>query len=100
MIVETEFAPDGVTLVRTVNIEPDGTGTVTFYDPDGSVASTVALTGVEVPPTFPPLDDTGALATLLAVNGVITVQEAANIEHVPVAHIEHEALAWEAASNP
>jgi len=99
MIVETEFASDGVTLVRTVNIEPDGTGTVTFYDSDGSVASTVVLTGVEIPPPFPPLDSTGALATLLAVIGTITVQEAANIEHVPVEHIEHEARSWAVASD-
>lgn len=100
MIVETAYAPDGVTLAYTLDVEPDGTGVLTRYNPDGTVASTEASVGLTPIPAFPPLDDAGALATLLAINGVITVQEAANIEHVPVEHIQHEALAWEAASNP
>jgi hypothetical protein len=48
---------------------------------------------------FPPLSGAGALATLLAVIGTITVQEAANVERVPIEHIEHEALAWAVAAS-
>jgi hypothetical protein len=94
MIVETSYASDGVTLAYTLDVESDGTGVLTRYNSDGTVASTETLSGLEPIPPFPPLDDTGALATLLAVIGVITVQEAANVEHVPPEHIQHEALAW------
>lgn len=99
MLVSVDYGPDGVTLLRRVEDYGDGTGQITLYNPDGTVASTEALTGLTLLPAFPPLDDTGALATLLAVIGTITVQEAANIEHVPVEHIEHEARSWAVASD-
>jgi hypothetical protein len=98
MIVETAYGPDGVTLAYTLDVQPDGIGTLTRYNSDGTVASIEAMSGLQTTPTFPPLDDAGALATLLAVNGLISVQEAANIEHVPIEHIQHEALAWSAAA--
>ena len=49
-------------------------------------------------PPFPPLDDTGALATLLVVEGVLGLEDAANALHEEPAHLEHEALAWGVAA--
>lgn len=45
-----------------------------------------------------PLDSVGALATLLAVTGTLTVQDAANAVHLTPDDLEHEALAWGAAA--
>lgn len=45
-------------------------------------------------PIFPPLDSTGALATLLVVVGTLNLEDAANAIHEEPAHLEHEALAW------
>ena len=45
-------------------------------------------------PPFPPLDPTGALATLLVVEGVVSLQDAANALHEEPAHLEPEAQAW------
>ncbi len=47
-----------------------------------------------VQPPFPPLDATGALATLLVVEGVLPLQDAANAIHEEPEHLEHEAQAW------
>lgn len=44
-----------------------------------------------------PLDPTGALATLLAVTEVVSVQDAANAVRLSVAELEAEANAWAAA---
>lgn len=46
------------------------------------------------PPQWPALDAVGALATLLAVDEVITVADAANAIHEEPAHLEAEAMAW------
>lgn len=46
-----------------------------------------------------PLDTTGSLATLLAVNGIISVQDAANAVGLTPTDLENEALAWGVASN-
>ena len=47
-----------------------------------------------VQPPYEPLDATGALATLLVVEGVLPLQDAANAIHEEPAHLEHEAQAW------
>jgi hypothetical protein len=47
-----------------------------------------------VQPPYEPLDATGALATLLVVEGVLSLQDAANALHEEPAHLEHEAQAW------
>lgn len=73
----------------------DGTGTRTTYAADGTVESTETVSGLPLPgPPFPPLDSTGALATLLVVEGVLDLQDAANALHEEPAHLEHEAHAW------
>jgi len=72
----------------------DGTFTVTNYAADGTVVGTETLTGLPVEPLYPPLDATGALATLLVVEGVLPLVDASNAIHEEPAHLEHEALAW------
>jgi hypothetical protein len=67
------------------------TGTLTVYV-DGQVSETV--TGLPVEPLYPPLDATGALATLLVVEGVLPLADAANAIHEEEAHLVHEAEAW------
>ena len=62
---------------------PDGT-TLTWETPD---------------PPRPPLDPTGALATLLAVTGAVTVGDAANAVGLTVDDLAAEAEAWWAAAN-
>lgn len=47
-----------------------------------------------VQPPYEPLDATGALATLLVVEGVLPLQDAANAIHEEPEHLEHEAQAW------
>ena len=71
----------------------DGTFTVTLYAADGTVLRIETLT-VPVEPAVPPLDTTGALATLLVVDGVLPLSDAANAIREEPAHLEHEALAW------
>ena len=71
----------------------DGTGTHTHYAADGSVTSTETVTGLE-PFIYPPLDATGALATLLVVEGVVPLQDAANAIGEEPAHLVAEAEAW------
>ena len=72
----------------------DGTGTRTTYAADGTVEATETVSGLPVIPPYPPLDGTGALATLLVVEGVLGLEDAANALHEEPAHLEHEALAW------
>ena len=66
-----------------------------FYtDPDGNQFEW------ETPdPPQAPLDATGALATLLAVEQVVSVQDAANAVGLTPAQLEAEAQAWWVASN-
>jgi hypothetical protein len=88
----------GVLVESTVD-HGDGTGTRTTYNADGTVASTETVTGLPpAGPPFPPLDATGALATLLVVEGVLLLSDAAAALHEEEAHLIHEAEAWEVAS--
>jgi len=47
-----------------------------------------------VPFTYPPLDPTGALATLLVVTGALTLHDAAAAIHEEENHLIAEAEAW------
>lgn len=87
------FTTEGVLVERTVD-HNDGTATRTIYDADGTVTSTETITGLPIVPPFPPLDATGALATLLVVDGVVALQDAANAIREEPAHLVHEAQAW------
>ena len=46
------------------------------------------------PQQFPPLNETGALATLLVVENVVPLADAANAIHEEPAHLVAEAEAW------
>jgi hypothetical protein len=72
----------------------DGTFTVTSYAPDGTVTSVETLTGLPIEPLFPPLDAIGSLATLLVVDGVVSLTDASNAIREAPAHLVHEAEAW------
>lgn len=52
-----------------------------------------AVVAAHVPPAFPPLDIVGRMATLSAVLHD-DAQDWSNATSIPVAHLEHEALAW------
>ena len=75
----------------------DGTGILTHYAAGGSVTSTEAVTGLD-PFTYPPLDATGALATLLVVTGALELADAANAIHEEPARLVAEAEAWSLAA--
>lgn len=94
--VATEFGPDGVTLVKTIDDNEDGTGTVTHYAADRSVTGTETVT-IVVPEQLP-LDHAGALAALLACLGVVPVDHAANAVGLTPVELEAEVLAWEVAA--
>ena len=49
------------------------------------------------PQQYPPLDPTGALATLLVVLNVVPLADAANAIHEEAAHLVAEAEAWSLA---
>lgn len=58
------------------------------------LAASVTISNHNGPPPYPPLDTTGALATLLVVEGVLPLADAANAIGEEPGHLEHEALAW------
>lgn len=77
------------------------TRTVTVYgfggfDPTKPNGNVIDSYTEEVPPS--PLDSTGALATLLAVEGVLSVQDAANAVGLIPEDLIAEAEAWAVAS--
>jgi hypothetical protein len=58
------------------------------------LAASVTVADHAGPPPYPPLDSTGALATLLVVEGVLPLVDAANAIREEQAHLVHEAEAW------
>lgn len=72
----------------------DGTFTVTNYASDGTVTSVETLTGIPIEPPNMPLDATGALATLLVVEGLLAITDAANAIRQPEQALIDEAVAW------
>jgi hypothetical protein len=86
-----KFADDGRTERRINN--GDGTGHLYVWDAAGNLITDQALTGLDIPP-YEPLDSTGALATLLVVEGVVTLTDASNAIHEEEAHLVAEAEAW------
>lgn len=94
-MTRSEYTFNGI-LTHVVIDYGDGTGEQTNYNPDGTISSVVALTGLEVF-VYPPLDATGALATLLVVTGQLKLEDAANAVREEPEHLVSEALAWDAA---
>ena len=71
----------------------DGTGTVERFDANGDLIQSETVTGIPVH-VPQPLDPTGALATLLVVDGVLALSDAAlAIQQTEQALID-EAEAW------
>jgi hypothetical protein len=66
------------------------------YDPTKTNNNIIEEYDVEIPQQ--PLDATGALATLLAVEQVVSVQDAANAVGLTEQDLVNEALAWGAAN--
>jgi hypothetical protein len=81
--------------VETINLDAG-----TFqYEINGVIVESRLLTIEERIQYGPqPLDATGALATLLAVESVLTVQDAANAVGLTSQDLVNEALAWGAAN--
>jgi hypothetical protein len=67
--------------------------TMHYTDPNG-----VTYTWETTDPPPAPLDPVGALATLLAVESVLTVEDAANAVGLTPTDLVNEAEAWAAAS--
>ena len=78
---------DGTTTVQNLDKTPIGTETWSDEDREWIAASTP-----------PPLDSVGALATLLAVTGTLTVEDAANTVGLTPADLVAEAQAWHVGS--
>jgi len=72
----------------------DGTGTHYQYDENGDETFSESLSGLPIAPLYPPLDPTGALATLLVVLNIVPIEDAANAIHEEPAHLIAEAEAW------
>jgi hypothetical protein len=89
----TILGPDGVTVVARIVDNGDGTGVIYNYDANGNIASQENLTDLPIF-TYPPLDAAGALATLLVVEGVVTLTDASNAIHEGEQHLIAEAEAW------
>ena len=69
------------------------------YDPTKPNNNIVEEQTIPDPPQAP-LDPAGALATLLAVTGTLTVDDAANAVGLTAADLVAEAQAWSVAEKP
>lgn len=87
------FDPYG-TLLERITDYGDGTGIKLVYDLDGTLLESEELTGLPIFPTYPSLDGTGALATLLVVEGALALSDAANAVDLEEEHLISEAEAW------
>jgi hypothetical protein len=98
MMNNDTFDADGNLLDRVTD-NGDGTGTHYVYDANGSVVLTEELTGLPIF-SWPSLDAAGALATLLVVEGVLTIEDAANAVGTVPDNLIAEAEAWAVATTP
>jgi hypothetical protein len=81
-------------LVERVIDNGDGTGLRQTFDADGNVTSEETLTDLPIVPHFPALEAAGALATLLVVEGILPLEDAAHSVGTTGDHLVHEATAW------
>ena len=80
--------PDGLTAKALTDAEAVDLAEGATWD--SATLSVIPL----VRPPYPPLDATGALATLLVVESVLDLTDAANAIHADSAHLVHEAESW------
>lgn len=99
MTESTILGPDGVTIIARIVDNGDGTGVRYNYDAEGNITSQDDLTGLPIQ-TWPSMDNAGALATLLVVEGVLPIEDAANTQQTVPEHLIAEAEAWSVATTP
>jgi hypothetical protein len=92
MMTSAQYFDENGVLISEVIDNGDGTGTVTFFNADGTVLSTETLTDLVLHNL--PLDPVGALATLLVVEGVTDLTSAADVVRLPEQALIDEAVAW------
>lgn len=88
----SEFTHNGI-LTHIIIDNGDGTGEQTNYNPDGTVESVIQLTNLPIF-IYEPLDANGALATLLVVLELVSLEDASNAIHMEPEHLIAEAEAW------
>ena len=95
MIYDEQYDTNGQILAVT-EVDLDAR-TITFYE-HGVFQWTRALTDAEIRQYGPqPLDPPGVIATLLVVNGVLDITDAANAVHRTPQDLINEAEGWAAA---
>lgn len=92
-MITNHYVDENGVLISTVVDNGDGTGVVTFFNPDGTVLSSETMTDL-APRQGVPLDPIGALATLLVVEGVTDLTSAAAVVRLPEQALIDEATAW------
>jgi hypothetical protein len=92
-MLTNHYVDQNSVLISTVVDHGDGTGTLTLFNLDGSVLSTETVNNLPVRIGVP-LDQVGALATLLVVEGVTDLASAAAVVRLPEQALIDEALAW------
>ena len=95
-MIQSDFTHNGI-LTHIIIDNEDGTGQQTNYNPDGTIESIIQLTNLPLP-SYEPLDSTGALATLLVVLNLVSLEDASNAVHQEPEHLIAEAEAWQIAS--
>lgn len=71
----------------------DGTGLIEWFDADGVLTHSEEVEGFPIP-VAQSLDSVGALATLLVVEGVLTLHDASSAIHETEQALIDEAEAW------
>lgn len=95
-MIRSEFTHNGI-LTHIIIDNGNGTGERTNYNPDGTIESVVQITDLPIF-DYEPLDNNGALATLLVVLNLVSLEDASNAIHAEPEHLIAEAQAWEIAS--
>lgn len=90
MIINEITSLNGVLIEQTIE-NSDGSVDVINYD------NGVEIYRERIVQSYPPLDATGALATLLVVLNIIPLEDASNAIHQQSEHLIAEAEAWSIA---
>lgn len=91
-MIRSEFTHNGI-LTHVIIDNGNGTGERINYNLDGTIESVVQVTDLPIF-NYEPLDTNGALATLLVVLNLVTLQDASNAIHAEPEHLVAEAEAW------
>ncbi len=94
-LLDAELRAAGVSGYRGTNQVDSSVAVYTEGAQDTTAVG--AVVSAHTPPTFPPLDPLGRMATLSAILHA-DVADWANASGIPAEHLEHEALAWSLGS--